>query len=211
MLTPSWTSGYLRPVKPRWYGALDIPGSCSSRARGYSGWGDAVEFSKAPATKAPRFLVKESAAGRTVPDNVNDWLLAEGQQLDSSNPLHRIWAIQAFDALSRCLANEIDGTGATLTFKGPPKLNPTVSEMEKADASIPVCLLAAEVVQDAAAWVFDNAREAEVKHILLSAEIARSGRADGVLNQYFVDHLSSALDCAKIAYRCRFPKSERTL
>ncbi|NHN68225.1 hypothetical protein SAMN03159376_01857 [Pseudomonas sp. NFACC09-4] len=187
-------------VGQRWC-VLGLGQSFSSRARAYSEWGEAVEFSKAPATKAPRLLVKESAAVRTVPDDINDWLLAEGQQLDSSNPLHRIWAIQAFDALSRCLANEIDGTGATLTFKGPPKLNLTVSEMEKAGASIQVSLLAAEVVQDAAGWVFDNAREAEVKHILLSAEIARSGRADGVLNQYLVEHLASALDCAKIAYQ----------
>lgn len=184
----------------RWC-VLGLGQSFSSRARAYCEWGDAMEFSMASATKAPRLLVKESAAVRTVPDNVNDWLLAEGQHLDTSNPLHRIWAIQAFDALSRCLANEIDSTGATLTFKGPPKLNLTVGDMEQTDVTTPVSLLAAEVVQGAAAWVFDNAREAEVKHILLSAEIARSGRADGVLNEYFVAHLASALDCAKIAYQ----------
>lgn len=49
--------------------------------------------------------------------------------------------------------------------------------------------------------MFDNAREAEVKHILLSAEIARSGRADGEVQEYFRENLAAALDCARIAYQ----------
>ncbi len=57
-----------------------------------------------------------------------------------------------------------------------------------------------QVVQDAAAWVFDNSRDAEVKHILLSAEIARSGRENGEVQGYFRENLAAAMDCANIAY-----------
>lgn len=94
-----------------------------------------------------------------------------------------LWAAQAFGALSCCFANEIDTSGSKLTFKGPPKLNLTIPAAVEGTPSI--SLKDFEVVQEAAAWVFDNAREAEVKHILLSAEIARSGRADGEVQEYF--------------------------
>ncbi|EPB6601544.1 TPA: hypothetical protein ACSPLY_005023 [Pseudomonas aeruginosa] len=107
--------------------------------------------------------------------------------------------MHAFDALSRCFANEIDATGSRLSFKGPPKLNLTIKEVVEGDTQM--VLKDFDVVQDAAVWVFENAREAEVKHILLSAEIARSGRADGEVQQYFKENLSAALDCAKIAYQ----------
>lgn len=110
-----------------------------------------------------------------------------------------IWAAHALNYLSRCFANEIDTAGTLLTFKGPPKLNLTISQVANDVGEL--SLSEFEVVQDAAGWVFDNSREAEVKHILLSAEIARSGRADGDAGDYFKENLAAALDCAKIAYQ----------
>ena len=72
--------------------------------------------------------MKESATLRKVPEDVRHWLLAEGHHLDEADPLHMLWAGQAFGALSRCFANEIDTSGSKLTFKGPPKLNLTIPE-----------------------------------------------------------------------------------
>lgn len=156
-------------------------------------------YVESQATKSPRLLVKESADVRTVPEDVRQWLLADGHELDEADPLHVVWATLAFDALSRCFANEIDVTGSKLSFKGPPKLNLTL--VEAVNGAVQITLNDFKVVQDAAVWVFDNAREAEVKHILLSAEIARSGRADGEALQYFRENLAAALDCGKIAYQ----------
>lgn len=181
-----------------WY-VLGLNKPFATRARTYSDWGGSTSYVESQATKSPRLLVKEAANLRTVPEDIRHWLLAEGHSLDASEPLHAIWAVHAFDSLSRCLASEIDVTGRKLTFKGPPKLNLMMPERFQEGASI--ALEDFEVVQEAAAWVFDNAREAEVKHILLSAEIARSGRADGEAHLYFKDNLSAALDCAKIAYQ----------
>lgn len=172
----------------------------ATRARLYGAWEDEQTFKDSPASKSPRLLVKESATVRTVPEDVRLWLLAEGQTLQSDNVFHHAWAIEAFDALSRCLANEIDATGNRLTFKGPPKLNLSFKE-EAAEAADTPEFSDFEVIQGAAAWVFDSAREAEVKHILLSAEIARSGRADGQVAEYFREYLAAALECAKIAYQ----------
>lgn len=171
----------------------------NTRVRAYSDWGVDEPYAESEVTKSPRLLVKESADVRTVPEDVRHWLLAEGHELDEADPLHMVWAAQAFDALSRCFANEIDSTGGRLSFKGPPKLNLTLAEVV-GDASL-VTVNDFKVVQEAAGWVFDNAREAEVKHILLSAEIARSGRADGEAVQYFRGNLAAALDCAKIAFQ----------
>ncbi|WIX01156.1 hypothetical protein QK899_11480 [Pseudomonas sp. AR5] len=171
----------------------------NTRARSFSDWGEGEAFVESPRTKSPRLLVKESANVRTVPEDVRHWLLAEGHGLDGDDSLHMVWAMYAIDALSRCFANEIDTTGSNLSFKGPPKLSLTIKEAVEGDTQM--ALKDFEVVQDAAVWVFENAREAEVKHILLSAEIARSGRADGEVQQYFKENLSAALDCAKIAYQ----------
>ncbi|QXH45596.1 hypothetical protein KSS93_22385 [Pseudomonas xanthosomatis] len=182
----------------RWY-VLGLLKPFNTRARAYSDWGIEEPFVESQATKSPRLLVKESADVRTVPEDVRHWLLAEGHELDEADPLHLVWATQAFEALSRCFANEIDASGSKLSFKGPPKLNLTLPET--VDGAAQITLNDFKVVQDAAVWVFDNAREAEVKHILLSAEIARSGRADGEAFQYFRANLEAALDCGKIAYQ----------
>lgn len=182
----------------RWY-VLGLLKPFNTRARAYSDWGLDENYVESQATKSPRLLVKESADIRSVPEDVRHWLLAEGHELDEADLLHIVWATNAFDALSRCFANEIDTTGGKLSFKGPPKLNLTLPEAD--DGVKQITLVDFKVVQDAAVWVFDNAREAEVKHILLSAEIARSGRADGEALQYFRENLAAALDCAKIAYQ----------
>ncbi len=182
----------------RWY-ILGLQKPFNTRSRTYADWGVEQSYVESQATKSPRLLVKESADVRTVPEDIRPWLLADGHELDEADPLHIFWATKAFDALSRCFANEIDATGSKLSFKGPPKLNLTLSEAVNSAAQI--TLNDFKVVQDAAVWVFDNAREAEVKHILLSAEIARSGRADGEAFQYFRENLAAALDCGKIAYQ----------
>lgn len=178
---------------------LGLTSAFSTRARIYCGWTESLPLMESPATKPPRLLVKESANVRTVPEDVRHWLLAEGYALEPSDPFQVIWAAHALNYLTRCFANEIDSTGTTLTFKGPPKLSLTISHM--ADGGEEASLESFEIVQEAAGWVFDSAREAEVKHILLSAEIARSGRADGLAGDYFREYLRGALDCAKIAYQ----------
>jgi hypothetical protein len=182
----------------RWR-VLGLTASFSTRARMYCGWTESLVLTTFPATKDPRLLVKESATVRSVPEDVRHWLLAEGDTIEFGDPFHVIWAACALNYLSRCFANEIDSTGTVLTFKGPPKLALTILHVAEGDEELP--LDGFEVVQEAACWVFDNAREAEVKHILLSAEIARSGRTDGLAGQYLSENLAGALDCAKIAYQ----------
>jgi hypothetical protein len=183
---------------PRWR-LLGLTTAFSTRARVYCGWSESLALAQSPATKAPRLLVKETATVRTVPEDVRHWLFAEGHTLEPGNPFHMIWAAHALNYLSRCFANEIDTTGTQLTFKGPPKLSLTISQVSDDVAEVPLSDF--EVVQEAAGWVFDNSREAEIKHILLSAEIARSGRTDGDAGDYLKENLPAALDCAKIAYQ----------
>jgi len=177
---------------------LSHPFCCRSRA--FLRWEDELSFEVGLPSKPPRLLVKESSSVRTVPEDVLPWLLLDGQMLDAANPFHALWMVHAFDALSRCIANEIDPSGSTLLFKGPPKLKLAFDPSLKIDAS-PITLERLLILQEAAGWVYDNPREAETKHILLSAEIARSGRADGEVVSYFGEHLEAALESAKIAYQ----------
>lgn len=173
------------------------PFTCQSRA--FGDWDQPLALNDFPATKSPRLLVKEAADTRTVPDDIR-LLLLDGSTLNASDPLHRLWASHAYDSLSRCVANEVSSIDCKLIFKGPPKLGLTfVSPQQQVDFSLDIREF--EELHEAAAWVFENSREAEVKHVLLSTEIARSGRSDGEVRSYLKANLVAAFECAKIAYQ----------
>lgn len=136
---------------------------------------------------------------RSVPDDIR-LLLLNGSSLDISDPVHRLWAGHAFEALARCIANEVSAGDRKLIFKGPPKLSLEFpNQLQTVNSQVELSDF--QRVHDAAAWVYESAREVEVKHVLLSTEIARSGRADGEVIAYLRENLDAALDCAKIAYQ----------
>ncbi len=56
----------------------------NTRARAYTDWGIEEPYVESQATKSPRLLVKESADVRTVPEDVRQWLLADGHELDEA-------------------------------------------------------------------------------------------------------------------------------
>jgi hypothetical protein len=172
--------------------------SCQSRI--FGNWDTPLTLNERPATKPPRLLVKESATTREVPEDVRQWLLDEGSTLAENEFLHQLWAAHAFVALSRCVANEVDQQGNKLIFKGPPKLSLEFIKDQKPTAGS-VLLASFQPLHDAALWVYESTKDAEAKHILLATEIARSGRSDGEVLTYFNEHLSSAFECARIAYQ----------
>lgn len=153
-----------------------------------------------PTTKSPRVLVRESGSLKIVPGDIRPWLVLDQSQLDLDEPFHKNWTIKAFVALAHTLANEIDLESHSLIFKGPPKLilQPPISTattIQEFGIDAFLCL------QTAANWVYENSREAEVKHSLLAMEIARSGRESGPAADYLKANLSTALESAKIAYQ----------
>ncbi|MDD1976197.1 hypothetical protein [Pseudomonas tussilaginis] len=176
---------------------LTAPFACQARV--FGDWDQPLSLSQSAATKSPRMLVKEASDTRSVPDDIR-LLLLNGSTLDASDSVHRLWAEHAYEALSRCIANEVSASDRKLIFKGPPKLSLDLPDQQET-SNRPVELPDFQIVHDAAGWVYESAREAEVKHVLLSTEIARSGRADGELIAYLRENLDAALECAKIAYQ----------
>ncbi|WP_095077330.1 MULTISPECIES: hypothetical protein [unclassified Pseudomonas] len=174
-----------------------------TQVRIYTGWTlpEAVTaVTVSPTTKSPRALVRESGSLKIVPGDIRPWLLLDQSQFDLDQPFHKTWGVKAFDAIVHTLANEIDPDSHSLIFKGapklvlqPPKSTTTTIQEFGVDAFLHL--------QTAAHWVYENSREAEVKHSLLAMEIARSGRENGPAADYLKANLSTALESAKIAYQ----------
>jgi hypothetical protein len=64
-------------------------------------------------------------------------------------------------------------------------------------------------LQESAKWVFENEREAEMRHTLLSAEIARCAFMDSAATVFFETHMTSALESARIAYQLAISETSR--
>jgi hypothetical protein len=173
--------------------------SFKCQARAFGDWDQPLTLDELPVTKSPRMLVKETTDTRSVPDDIRLLLLTEAT-LNAADPFHRMWAEFAYDSLSRCVANEVSASDRKLIFKGPPKLSLEFRDPHQ-EIDCPLDMCEFQQLHEAAAWVFENAREAEIKHVLLSTEIARSGRSDGEVRSYLQDNLAAAFECAKIAYQ----------
>jgi hypothetical protein len=171
-----------------------------TQSRIFTDWSVSTVTDQFPETKSPRALVKEPGAMQTVPTDIRPWLITGPTQPDFANDLHRMWCVKAFDALVRTLANEIDALNGSLLFKGPPKLALTLRDVSNCSPT-PLTATVFTDVQAAALWVYENLREAELKHSLLASEVARSGRADEEASLYLETNLSTALESAKITYQ----------
>jgi len=167
-----------------------------TQCRLYTDWECEQPFAQAPETRSPRSLVREISHSPQVPGDIRCWLLAEQADIDIADPLHRLWASKAFDALARSLADELfDDNG--LLFTGPPPLR---LRLAPPTAQSPAAGTFA-LLQDAARWVYASLREAEPRHRMLASEIARMARADGGACEHFAEHLATALEGAKTSYR----------
>lgn len=183
----------------RYWRIFGISASFECQARAFGDWDQPLTLDELPVTKSPRMLVKETTDTRSVPDDIRLLLLTE-MTLNATDPFHRMWAGHAYDSLSRCVANEVSASDRKLIFKGPPKLSLEFrNPHQEIDCPLDMCEF--QRLHEAAAWVFENSREAEIKHVLLSTEIARSGRSDGEVRSYLQDNLAAAFECAKIAYQ----------
>ncbi|MGZ2455639.1 hypothetical protein [Rhizobium anhuiense] len=150
-------------------------------------------------TKNPRFLVREYGADRKVPDDVGMWLLRnpDGDR-GVADPYRKAWSKAATESLLRCLPNEIDVESDALGFRGPPRVVLSAASQEELEAF--ALEVAFDELQHALSWVFENERDAETRHALLAAEIARSGIGPGVATDVIRQDIKLALEGARIAF-----------
>ncbi|MDW9788479.1 hypothetical protein GOB29_28530 [Sinorhizobium meliloti] len=150
-------------------------------------------------TKNPRFLVREYGTDRKVPDDVGMWLLRNPtSDRGVADPYRKAWSKAATDALLRCLPNEIDVESDALKFRGPPRVALSAPSQEEVEAF--ALEVAFDELQHALSWVFENERDAETRHALLAAEIARSGIGPGVATDVIRQDIKLALEGARIAF-----------
>jgi hypothetical protein len=175
----------------------------------FTPWGSLCDFVPGADKKSPRSLVREVGAERLVPLDVRQWLLRGSSKGLMENVAFRVWGSEAARNLLFALADEVDSEDSSLKFRGPPKL--TISALPAPDNDLLSELTPAgfEAVQEAASWVFENNREAEMRHVLLATEIARGGGGATSAPKFLGREMSVALEGAKIAYQMALSELSR--
>lgn len=160
----------------------------------FSPFDDDTPFRPQPIEARPRRVVRESGDRRLVVEDLGDWILRSRESLPWADECFQVWLRFAVPNVVRALANEVESV--SIVFRGPPlvRLPYVPAETRRMDAAD------FKALQNAAAWVYDNEREFEMRHGLYAAEMARtaSGQADAI--QAFHHFASPALESARIAY-----------
>jgi hypothetical protein len=193
---------------PHWEVAR-LAGAVVAQARVCTPW-DAphVMAVMPPATKSPRALVREYGEQRSVPADIRPWL-AEPLSVELfATPTVQVWARAAATVLLLSLGDELDPYDGAIRFRGPPRLQlpPPPAAWNVADT---LGHAGFQALQDAAHWVFENEREAEMRHILLATELVRSGSDAQDTPRFLREHLAAALEGAQIAYQVTLADASR--
>lgn len=172
----------------------------TTHARLFQPWGEVEPYEPSDSTKSPRALVREFGAERFAPEDIRPWLIRGAPGAFIEDAAAEIWRSASAFSLLNALADEIDPVDRRLKFKGPPKLS--ISVPVESDALLDaVSLEHFNDLQRTASWVFENEREAELRHGLLANDIARSAGGNGDDLQVLLDNLSDSLEGAKVAYQ----------
>lgn len=170
-----------------------------TRGRTFTSWDSTVGCTMGVATKSPRALVRETAAQRLVPADIRLWIAAD-LAYNFSDDASRVWADSCVIASLNAISDEIESNTGTLKFKGPPRLSLTFNQAPDGQFA-ELGLEAFRHLQEVVSWIYENEREAEVRHLLFSGEVARSGGGvDSAIARVKKD-CSAAFDGAKIAYQ----------
>lgn len=180
-------------------------GRIATGLRIIQGWDEAELPKQEPPTKSPRRLVREYTQARTVPVDLRLWLSEELDEHTFEQPAARLWVQAAMAALTACLPNEIDPDEGTLKFRGPPRLE--LCPFRAAEEGIERGLF--NGLLRALRWIFENGREAELKHTLLAGELARSGPSNEDVVEFLRTHLEHSLESAEIAYQMTLSETGR--
>lgn len=190
-------------VAPRWYVAR-FAGPLVTGTRIIQSWDGIQEPAEQAPTKSPRTLVKEFGNIRRVPEDVRCWLTSSLSAEFFAQSATQVWVHAASTALMSCLPDELDADSGALKFRGPPRL--TLPGFEATDALDHETF---NILLDVARWVFEHERESEIRHILLAAELARSGAATEGAPAFLSQHLAHAWESAQIAYQMALAETGR--
>lgn len=170
-----------------------------TQSRIFAPWEHEEPFVSKASTKSPRALVRETTAQRSVPDSIQPWIISDENYLFACEA-SKIWADVCIAANVRAIPDEIEPIEGNLKFKGPPRLTLTSEGLVPGLFEKFGCENFTHL-QRVVGWIYENEREAEVRHLLFSAELARSGGGtENVLSRLKRDGVA-AFEGAKIAYQ----------
>lgn len=183
-----------------------LSGPIVAQSRTFESWSShCMALTVAALTKSPRVLVREFGNERYVPEDIRPWLAIPLDEDLFGTPAAQIWVHAATAALIRCLPDEIDSASGALKFRGPPRL--TLAASTDGDAA--PSSAAYDTLQAVARWVYETDREAEMRHVLLASEIARSGAPTSGTASFLRVHLADAWESARIAYQMALSDTSR--
>lgn len=192
----------------RWQVAR-LTGVIATQARTFGPWDAQLPApAQPPPGKSPRALVREYGAQRLVPGDLRPWLAEPLAQELFATPTAQVWARAAATALTLSLGDELDPHDGAIRFRGPPRLQ-LPAPLPDWDVAATLGDAGFQSLQDAARWVFENEREAEMRHILLATELARSGADAADTPRFLREHLAGALEGAQIAYQVTLADASR--
>lgn len=174
-----------------------LTGSIVVGVRVLQSWDGMQEPVVMSVTKSPRALVREFGNVRRFPEDVRYWLASALEAEHFGNPATQIWVRAASASLICCLPDEIDADEGTLKFRGPPRL--TLPKLDATTDTLDYSTF--NILSGVIRWVFENEREAEARHVLLAAELARTGSSSGSTAAFLCQHLAHAWESAQIAYQ----------
>lgn len=156
----------------------------------------------ASALPSPRRFARTIAGASRAPAEIGSWVL-DGDA-DRQDDAFHLWREIAADAIRRSLVNEIyDAEGATrVVLAGSPTRRLEFGAAQATDASF-------EDLQQAARWVFVEGLDVELRHTLLTGELAREWRDEQPFAVGLTDRLPVALESAGLAYRAHVQQGSR--
>lgn len=178
-------------------------------ATAFTSWETEINHSRERLNKSPTYLVRQFG-NSLLPHDISVFITRDIElNLDCTATL--IWADMAAQKLALSLVNEVDSHSGSITLYGPPKYSAsipsTTGRFLNWDTVEPFVNL-----QTAARWVYENSREAEMRHGLLAVELARFTFGKITLSELFSHHISAATESAKLAYQMGISKlSQDTL
>lgn len=187
-----------------------LTGTIAARGRVFTPWDTISAAPDEPqaATRSPRTLVREYGERRQVPGDIRPWLAAPIAPELFATPTAQVWVRAAANALVPSLGDEIDPRDGAMRFRGPPRLQLPALPAGW-DVAGRLGHAGFQALQDAAGWVFENEREAEMRHVLLATELARSGSDAPDTPGFLREHLADALEGARIAYQVALAEDSR--
>ena len=142
----------------------------------------------------PRRQVRCQSSNLMAPRSIRPWILRGDAPTGSTG--FEIWRGIAADMIVRALPTELyrDDTVARVALSGQPPRRVDLGEATP-DADMFVAL------QRAAAWVYTEGSDIEVRHTFLTAELAREWKPEQTFGAGLRDRLAPALDSASLVYK----------